>query len=832
MPDRDYNRAYALFEQSLGDTSYPVPPVPSVQTYRLSFSPSTRSKCFAERSRLSSGSSSSNPQSPCVETHLLPPTPPGVQPHDPSFGLANRLTTPELTPDTRHGTPFTNLEAPTPKTTPPNLGSFPAHKAPRGLSYDSSRAESFRTAQEATSPHTDADSPIDLPLQGAKKHDSSTEARIEVYALGLEHFDRVTEKAHRKLLKDVHLKRLSKDDVETLASTVSSKSGSTRKRRRISKAPKELTFLEDPGDHALQSPTNQESPSSWLDASSTGNNSPVSPKEQDGNEGGSARPQTPESKIISPSSDGSPVVEASIVDNPYHRQHQLRHVRKNAELRASPPDGKVHDILGVAADRANQQTSQQGGSPTVEHAFHNTFHRPVSRTKAHPEHFNATSPTSRTRSLLSPRMPASLRSKWRRSAPGLMVRETSGSLARVTMEAVPEDKPLPESPQPAVDLGVPESALTSRRRSSDHSAPPSERSLARLSVDRYMERESSRNTHARSSPVSDASEALVRDATAVEIYPHHNESLLVVENPGSSSNASKETTTVLSQGTSHSKELPAEQSTPAKNVQNRAAVESPLTNPRRPPIPPVSVIPPTPVKSERVDEVSPSSPLSKVSSPFRQLSLSKRAKRYSDSLTTSVSKFASASRGVDRSQSARSSAAYPQQQDSSLEEPAAEPSRNLLHPTWRTRSVLNDTDINMVASPLNTKDTVMDADVTGTDSTVENTLPEPVALETSKPQRRLSLRRIWSLKPPSGKGSGNGDMRVASDPAGPDHTAGIQDGAAIGSQRRGLAQGLRERLREYSIRKEEQRHRQRQEKIRHSIGTRFYVEHGAGAAGV
>lgn len=836
MPGRDYNKAYALFEQSLGDTSYPVYPKAHPQDYRLPVSYNVRSKSFAERSRLAYDNAP-RPERPSVETHLLPPTPPlGSQSQDPSFGLANRLTTPELTPDTRHGTPFTTLEAPTPNTTSPTLRT-PRHF--RGASYDSSRAESFQTAKEDVSLKSEGESPIELPLQGVKKPDSDAAARIEVYALGLRNFDRVTERAHRRLLADVDLKRPSKEDVDVQSSVGTEQSSESRpKRRKLDKVPRELTFLEDAGHTPLKSPTNQESPSSWLDGSSTGENSPVGQKQIETEPDHVGRFSTPESKILTPVSTGSPVVEASIVDSPRRHRRQLRHVSKQPELRPSPQSKtqseasdthpEPQDSLRVLQEIPDAKNKQPKSERLRSEA---SFERDVV-------------PPPRSRSMLTSKMHKSLRAKthsWRRSAPGLMAREGAGAVARNPMGVVPEDSPLPESPRPPSDKVFGDGKAPSQRRNSEHSTIASE-SVAKAGSDSYLDPGSARNTFTRSSPVSDASEALVGDATTVNIFPHNNDSLIVVEHAGSSGTsqaASKETRSMEQVQEDRDAETGDEMDvTPEKEThKNPATVESPLTNPRRPPDPPaVSIIPPSPAGQEDVGPISTES--SQAAPPLERSSFSQRAKRYSDSLTNSVSKLASGNTSAVRSEPKRSSLPHVPSPTRSTSDPhllgrASDKPRNTLYPTWKPRSVGDDLNNfhrseDPTLPPPSSAATTTLHDSAGDSSATENIPPSTAHSNSSRSSRRLSVRRLLSIRSPRAPKLADGPSSESSRWTAPLRPQRTSDSSGplieLGTQRRSLTGSLRQKLHERSLRREEQRHTERQERLRHSIGPRFYVE--------
>jgi hypothetical protein len=149
------------------------------------------------------------------------------------------------------------------------------------------------------------------------------------------------------------------------------------------------------------------------------------------------------------------------------------------------------------------------------------------------------------------------------------------------------------------------------------------------------------------SAVSDRTEMEVCEAQNVALYPHSNHSLLVVQH--------RSKTEHKNQGEMHSSpkttrgnhlarddeimrlaplfsELPV-QDTPAIAVNGKSihTVESPLTNPRAAPMPPViNFIPPTPSHEDDETELIPIEEEEVPSTPQRRGSLAKRARRYSE----------------------------------------------------------------------------------------------------------------------------------------------------------------------------------------------------------
>lgn len=181
----------------------------------------------------------------------------------------------------------------------------------------------------------------------------------------------------------------------------------------------------------------------------------------------------------------------------------------------------------------------------------------------------------------------------------------------------------------------------------------------------------------------------VNEAKAVNLYPHQNRSLILVQHLSRSSDASR---TVQDHSPldelstpSESDDYPdetrslrpvftavVEPSTPIAQLFNLDSVDSPLRNPRAAPQPPViQFIPPTPSASmeETRPERSPSPP-----KPIRRPSLVQRARRYSESI---LQPFRSTS--VSRRHS--------------HERPSSSADRDTtLHPFWRPRGFWDEFD--------------------------------------------------------------------------------------------------------------------------------------------
>ncbi|KAK8198628.1 hypothetical protein M8818_006495 [Zalaria obscura] len=206
------------------------------------------------------------------------------------------------------------------------------------------------------------------------------------------------------------------------------------------------------------------------------------------------------------------------------------------------------------------------------------------------------------------------------------------------------------------------------------------------------------------SQLSDRTDALeVSEATAISIYPHNNNSLLVVQQVArSNSNATTRKPTLattnlptITNGGSESDEQTPVQpifssaiipSTPPARKVEMLQVDSPLKNPRAAPAPPaIKFIPPTP--SEEADKqlqlVPYKSPPDSHEStspdrPVRRLSLVQKARRYSESF---VQPF------LGRSLSTKSRSRYATHR---ISRPDLEQRDVNLHPFWRPRGFWDD----------------------------------------------------------------------------------------------------------------------------------------------
>ncbi|KAI4709777.1 hypothetical protein J4E89_005794 [Alternaria sp. Ai002NY15] len=257
----------------------------------------------------------------------------------------------------------------------------------------------------------------------------------------------------------------------------------------------------------------------------------------------------------------------------------------------------------------------------------------------------------------------------------------------------------------------------SRPDSGDHGRVSFDQSASR-SASRTEEHANARHLYSQSTPFSQFSDTVeVTEATAVSIYPHNNHSLLVVqqsrgnsllpeqrqitgntyltpqddrevrstpsppfvEAPEAPQQAREEVDEPYPQPT-----LTFEPSTPPTqfDLPQPDGVESPLTNPRDPPEPPIiKFIPPTPMEEleNQLVPPPPGPPERSDSHPQRRLSVLQRARRYSDNLITPL--FGRASNNRTR----YTSDPFKQHIHRNPSVPSVNEEDGTLHPFWRPR---------------------------------------------------------------------------------------------------------------------------------------------------
>jgi hypothetical protein len=155
------------------------------------------------------------------------------------------------------------------------------------------------------------------------------------------------------------------------------------------------------------------------------------------------------------------------------------------------------------------------------------------------------------------------------------------------------------------------------------------------------EHANARHLYAQSTPFSQISEHEMGEATAVSIYPHNNNSLLVVQQVARPSVVQKESDeTAPIPGWPTLTIQPATPPLPFSSLSNPMNVDSPLKNPRRPPQPPqpslvppvINILPATPENELDRMSFNEQNTASDIDPPARSLSLVQRAKRYSEDI--------------------------------------------------------------------------------------------------------------------------------------------------------------------------------------------------------
>ncbi|KAF2151763.1 hypothetical protein K461DRAFT_279264 [Myriangium duriaei CBS 260.36] len=244
-----------------------------------------------------------------------------------------------------------------------------------------------------------------------------------------------------------------------------------------------------------------------------------------------------------------------------------------------------------------------------------------------------------------------------------------------------------------------------RTFSGPEAAPPIS-SPRRGSLEPRMDLGLARHHFSSVTPLSDHSvwsdrthNAEVNMATAVNIYPHNNESVLIIQQPGngSSQRMSEREQDLVSPDSSPSKHDQARQhprfeaflqesTPPPSNLEGPRphGVDSPLLNPRAAPEPPVfKFIPPTPNDDEdrqlgsEMHDDEPFSMNATEALPIRKKSLREKAVEHSSAILDAI---------LLRQPTTRTYRRY------SLSGPMDEARRRNLHPFWRPRGFWDDFD--------------------------------------------------------------------------------------------------------------------------------------------
>ncbi|RMY49079.1 hypothetical protein D0863_15237 [Hortaea werneckii] len=327
-------------------------------------------------------------------------------------------------------------------------------------------------------------------------------------------------------------------------------------------------------------------------------------------------------------SEGSAVPAGVYIDQQRNREHKLRRAPGAQNLRNGHSSGRTHG--------EHQQLQPQRDGLRQPRLRHKNAHLPTRSLEASPE----ITSDSKAHHLKRETGRDHLRSDAKRSAERLDSPKTSEPLRRSISSSNRQD------PQRHTLRHVPAGTKLEHSRNQGKASLDTDRSLLssqpRKSVETGRPFLSATPVSVSHSQMSDHSNMEVCEARGVSIFPHNNESLLLVQQGSNSTDKSTETPESVAlnalQDGSIQPGPSAIQETPTKDVHLAPPVihvDSPLTNPREAPAPPVfKVIPPTPNDEPdrqlgRTDQqVSRDEPSA---TPHRRLSLAQRARRFSES---------------------------------------------------------------------------------------------------------------------------------------------------------------------------------------------------------
>ena len=592
MPGRDYNRAYAAFEQSLGGTTYPTASVGSFEWSRHNSqkraAPVSQSVRIARNEPQPASHRWRKDDSRQTRRHSagvspFPPTPPPNVALDEALANPSRgelYSQPPYRP--RLSTPITALSTPTPDTTPPSLVHHLTPDLPDAAqSSSSAQTSSFATAKEAQASRSDVGSPVDLPLQGARAPQRPGNGGLRNLGWGIESLDVDDEPiGHGKV------KEGSRGGGATGLGSIAPWASlpltrfAMQERDSERRGPSGITFFEDDILPSNESPDKESTESSWLESSSVEHLGLTDSKTET-----RLSPSDSQSKRFSQTSRHSTVVGAAVYDSPPQRARTLRHVSKKKVLRdeasSSPESARpsaanrespAHRLSHKKGQLLDRQSDICNGSPGLETSLQEPFTEPTSflamdSTNKSPT-MSASDAHRRTSSWTKSR-PISEPLVWDQLAKADAVKGSeSATVAMRSMGAEPVSYPKSpfhhlENIDEQVDLGSSPGSRVSDTRFSpqpnelaSHSRSKSTslkrrgrvfpRELQHLSNGANSEPSagtpaatlSAQRTPQLTSPLSsqcETPEALfVSEATAVSIHPHKNNSVhsvLVIQHP-------------------------------------------------------------------------------------------------------------------------------------------------------------------------------------------------------------------------------------------------------------------------------------------------------------
>ncbi|KAI7286279.1 hypothetical protein KC345_g1240 [Hortaea werneckii] len=327
-------------------------------------------------------------------------------------------------------------------------------------------------------------------------------------------------------------------------------------------------------------------------------------------------------------SEGSAVPAGVYVDQQRNREHKLRRAPGAQNLRNGHSSGRTY--------RDHQQLQLQRDGLRQPRLRHKNVHLPTRSLEASPE----ITSDSRAHHLKRETGRDHLQSDAKRSAERLDSPKTSEPLRRSISSSNRQE------PQKHTLRHVPAGMKLEHSRNQGKASLDTDRSLLssqpRKSLETGRPFLSATPVSVSHSQMSDHSNMEVCEARGVSIFPHNNESLLLVQQGSNSTDKSAETPESVALNALQDGSIQAGpsaiQETPTRDVHLAPPVihvDSPLTNPREAPAPPVfKVIPPTPNDEPDRQLGRTEQPRSRddpLATPQRRLSLAQRARRFSES---------------------------------------------------------------------------------------------------------------------------------------------------------------------------------------------------------
>lgn len=654
----------------------------------------------------------------------LPLTPPSrseetVNAKGPSNSMSKRSISFENRPDASSGfsTPVNQRSLPTPDITPPMIPSRTHMLPPSYNSADpTSRAESFKTARENQISDDESratDSPALLPSQQQIWLAATRRSRLRDIELGLDlasdEDDRTSSERTPRTSSDVHefiafdgswrsdTKGVNNDSEHARNASIHDDISLKERVRKLPKIstrspPRSPDSTEDATPTMMRGLSLRERVDRNRLSSTSASTERFAERiewplnEQDLNN--DLNPQNPDNRRISQTSWASTVVEAVVVDQEPQRTRTLRHIGKNASLRAisSPIDRSNRSSVGSddpshrlvhrntrIPDR-HRRSTESDTSASVNSSLARTQQESIPVIVIPERHSSLeSSATSSGRYSKGPSPPFARQLSSRpTTAPdeGVGYFDLMPTDHRTKPGIIPS--PTPPTPEKSkikdVVAAVPvHSASLSLPTSKNVSRATSITSVSvRFPEPNYpqyalpvLECVETRGMSLEGMPVSDWSAFRPRssqvtpysiqsfhsstpgtlevsEAQAVNIYPHNNRSILVVQQTArQDSEASPRSTIVAEQANT----VLQEPHTPPGASISRSLVDSPLRNPREPPRPPAfKVIPPTPANATPANDGEKQlGRRTSSSGRSRSLSMVKRAfstRRYSDTFVT------------------------------------------------------------------------------------------------------------------------------------------------------------------------------------------------------